>query len=45
MEARFEVREERWEVRAWDSSEAIRLKIIFCLDWERELIDMGGPDG
>lgn len=45
MDARFEVREVRWEVRACDSSEAMRLKIMFCLDWRREPMDSeGGTD-
>lgn len=39
MEERFGVREERWEVRACDSSEGTRLKIMLCFDWERERIN------
>lgn len=46
MEVRFGVREEGWEARACDSSEATRLKIMLCLDCVRERANSEGrPDG
>ena len=45
MDVRFEVREVRRVVRACDSSEATRLKIMFCLDWPRDPLDSEGAPG